>query len=90
VACSGVTFTFTSVLSERRCMFLYFKLIVIAKYVFMLYLNYKCKHLQAQRSALIKHIMIRRGDWPPAHDEMVTTYLNAFTRLIKSIDFQKL
>ena len=34
--------------------------------------------------------MIRGGDWPPAHDELVTTYLNAFTRFIKSIDFQKL
>jgi hypothetical protein len=24
------------------------------------------------------------------HDELVTTYLNAFSRFIKSIDFQKL
>ena len=53
------------------------------------HLIYECKHLQAQRSSLIKHIMIRGGDWPPAHDELVTTYLTAFTRFIKSIDFQK-
>jgi len=53
------------------------------------HLIYECKHLQAQRSSPIKH-MIRGGDWPPAHDELVTTYLTAFTRFIKSIDFQKL
>jgi hypothetical protein len=34
--------------------------------------------------------MIRGGDWPPVHDELVNTYINAFTRFIKSIDFQKL
>ena len=54
------------------------------------HLIYECKHLQAKRSSLIKHTMIRGGDWPPAHDELVTTYLTAFTRFIKSIDFQKL
>jgi hypothetical protein len=41
-------------------------------------------------SSLIKHVMIRGEYWPPAHDELVTTYLNAFSRFIKSIDFQKL
>jgi hypothetical protein len=39
---------------------------------------------------IFKHIMIRGGDWPPAHDELLTTYLNAFTSFIKSIDFQTL
>jgi hypothetical protein len=51
---------------------------------------YKCKNLEAQRSSLIKHIMTRGGNWPPANDKMVTKYLNAFSRFIKSIDFQKL
>jgi hypothetical protein len=54
------------------------------------HLIYECKHLEAQRSSLIKCIMTRGGDWPPANDEMVATYLNAFTRFIKSTDFQKL
>jgi len=34
--------------------------------------------------------MTRGGDWPPANDELVTNYLNAFSRFIKSVDFQKL
>jgi len=32
----------------------------------------------------------RGGNWPPANDELVANYLNAFLRLIKPIDFQKL
>jgi hypothetical protein len=51
---------------------------------------YVCKHLQKQRSSLIKQIILKGGYWPPAHDELVTTYINEFTRFIKSIDFQKL
>jgi hypothetical protein len=34
--------------------------------------------------------MLKGGDWPPADDELVTTYLNTFTRFITSTDFQKL
>jgi hypothetical protein len=51
---------------------------------------YECKILETQRSSLIKHITARGGVWPPANDELITSYLNAFSRLIKSIDFQKL
>jgi hypothetical protein len=51
---------------------------------------YECKNLEVQRSSLIKHIMTRGGNWPPANHELVTNYLNAFTRFIKSNDFQKL
>ena len=40
--------------------------------------------------SLIKNIMIRGGVWPSTHDELVTTYLNAFAKFIKDIDFQKL
>jgi len=54
------------------------------------HLIYECKLLLAQRSSLIKHIMIRGGVWPSTHDELVTTYLNAFAKFIKDIDFQKL
>ena len=51
---------------------------------------YECKILESQRSSSIRHIMARGGDWPPANDELVASYLNAFSRFIKSIDFQKL
>ena len=34
--------------------------------------------------------MIRGGVWLSTHDELVTTYLNAFAKFIKAIDFQKL
>jgi hypothetical protein len=51
---------------------------------------YVCKILELQRSSLIQHIMARRGNWPPTNDELVANYFNAFSRFIKSIDFQKL
>jgi hypothetical protein len=51
---------------------------------------YDCKILESQRSSFIRHIADRAGNWPPANDELVATYLNAFSRFIKSIDFQKL
>jgi hypothetical protein len=44
----------------------------------------------AQRSSLIKQIMVSGGTWPPANDELITKYLNAFSKFVKSIDFQKL
>ena len=54
------------------------------------HLIYECKNLEAQRISLIKHTTTRGGDWPLANNELVTNYLNAFARFIKSIDFQKL
>jgi hypothetical protein len=51
---------------------------------------YVCKILESQRSSLIHHITARGGDWPPTNGELVANYLNAFSRFIKSIDFQKL
>ena len=50
----------------------------------------ECKNLEAQKSSLIKQITTRGGDWPTTNDELVTIYLNEFSRFIKSIDFQKL
>jgi hypothetical protein len=51
---------------------------------------YVCKILEEQRSSLIQHITARGGDWPPTNGELVAKYLNAFSRFIKCIDFQKL
>jgi len=45
------------------------------------HLIYECKLLLAQRSSLVKHIMIRGGVWPSTHNELVTTYLNAFAKV---------
>jgi hypothetical protein len=46
--------------------------------------------LESQRSSLIQHITARGGDWPPTNGELVAKYLNAFSRFIEPIDFQKL
>ena len=51
---------------------------------------YECKILESQRSSLIQHITARGREWPPTNGELVVKYLNAFSRFIKSIDFQKL
>jgi hypothetical protein len=50
----------------------------------------ECNIFEAQRSSLIKQILISRGTWPPANDELIAKYLYAFSKLVKSIDFQKL
>jgi hypothetical protein len=54
------------------------------------YIIYVCKILESQISSLIRHITATGGGWPPTNDELVANYLNAFSRFIKSIDFQKL
>jgi hypothetical protein len=51
---------------------------------------YVFKLLQVLRSSIMKNIMIRGGVWPSTHIELVTTYLNKFTKFIKAIDFLKL
>ena len=51
---------------------------------------FDCNIFEAQRSSLIKQIMVSGGTWPPANDELITKYLNAFSKFVKSIDFQKL
>jgi len=50
----------------------------------------ECNIFEAQRSSLIKQIMVSGGSWPPANDELITKYLNAFSKFVKSTDFQKL
>ena len=51
---------------------------------------FECNIVEAQRSALIKQIMISGWSWPPAKDELITKYIKAFLSFVKSIDFQKL
>ena len=50
---------------------------------------YECKILESQRSSLIRHMTARDRNWHRDNDELVANYLNAFSRFIKSIDFQK-
>jgi hypothetical protein len=51
---------------------------------------YECNIFEAQRSSLIKQIMVSGRTWPPANEELITKHLNAFSKFVKSIDFQKL
>ena len=51
---------------------------------------FECNHLEAQRSSMIKQISISGGPWPPAKDELIMKYLQAFLKFVKLIDFQKL
>jgi len=51
---------------------------------------YICRILEPHRSPMIKHITTRGGIWPPTNNELVTKYLNAFSKFVKSIDFSKL
>jgi hypothetical protein len=54
------------------------------------HLIYTCTLLEPERSSLDKQITAAGGSWPTTNSELVTTYLDAFTRFIKSIDFNKL
>ena len=51
---------------------------------------FECNIFEAQRSSLINQIMVSGATWPPAIDELITKYLNAFSKFVKSVDFQKL
>jgi hypothetical protein len=51
---------------------------------------FECNIFEAQRSSLIKQITVSGGTWSPANDELITKYLNAFSKFVKSTDFQKL
>jgi hypothetical protein len=50
---------------------------------------FECNIFEAQRSSLIKQIMVSGGTWLPAN-ELIAKYLNAFSKFVKSIDFPKL
>jgi hypothetical protein len=53
------------------------------------HLIYARNILEAQRSSLKQHIT-GGGSWPTTNNELVATHLDAFSRFIKSIDFNKL
>jgi len=46
--------------------------------------------LEIQRSSLKQNITAGGGSWPPTNSELVAKHLNAFSRFIKSIDFNEL
>jgi hypothetical protein len=51
---------------------------------------YEYNILETQRSFLIKHITAREGVWPPTNDELIASYINAFSSFIRETGFQKL
>jgi hypothetical protein len=51
---------------------------------------FDCNILEAQRSTMIKQIMLNGGPWLPPKDELITRHLKAFLSFVKLIDFQKL
>jgi ribonuclease HI len=51
---------------------------------------FKCNIFEAQRSSLIKQIMISEGSWSPANDKLITKYLKAFSSSVQSNDIKKL
>jgi hypothetical protein len=51
---------------------------------------FDCNILEAQRSTMIKQIMLNGGPWPPPKDELITRHLKEFLSFVKLIDFQKL
>jgi hypothetical protein len=51
---------------------------------------YECKILEHQRNSLKQHITASGRYWPPANRELAAKYLNAFSRFIKSTDFNNL
>jgi hypothetical protein len=54
------------------------------------HLIYECKILESQRRSLKQHITPGRGSWPATNSDLVAKYLNAFSGIVKSIDFNTL
>jgi hypothetical protein len=54
------------------------------------HLIYACKILEVQRSSLKQHVMAGGGSWPTTNSELVATHPEAFSRFVKSIEFNKL
>jgi len=54
------------------------------------HLIYECKILEFQRSSFKQHITASGGAWPTTNSDLVNKYLNAFSRFVKSMDFNKL
>jgi len=54
------------------------------------HLIYDCKILEFQRNNLKHQIKSREGTWPTNNSDLITKYSHAFSRFIKSVDFNKL
>jgi len=54
------------------------------------HLTYDCKILEFQRNTLKHQIKSRRGTWPTKYSDLTAKYSHAFSRFIKSTDFNKL
>ena len=54
------------------------------------YLIYERKILKFQRSSMTQHITAGGRAWRTTNSDLVAKYLNAFSRFVKSIDFNKL
>ena len=54
------------------------------------HLIYGCKILEVQRSSLKQNIRGGGGSWPTTNSELVAKHIDAFSRFVKSIDFNKI
>ena len=54
------------------------------------HLIYDCKILDSQRKTLQHQIKTCGGTWSTTNSDLVAKYSHAFSRFIKSIDFNKL
>ena len=54
------------------------------------HLMYACKILEVQRGSLKQNITAGRESWPTTISELVARHLDAFSRFVKSIDFNQL
>jgi hypothetical protein len=54
------------------------------------HLIYTCKILEFERSSLEQQITAGRESWPTTNSELIATHIDAFSRFVKSIDFNKL
>jgi len=51
---------------------------------------YDCKILDSQRKILQHQMKTGGGTWPTTNSDFVAKYSHTFSRLMKSIDFNKL
>jgi hypothetical protein len=58
--------------------------------VAILDLIYDCKTLEFERNILKHQIKSRGGAWPTTNNDLIEKYPHAFSRFIRSVDFNKL
>jgi len=54
------------------------------------HLIYDCKIVEFERNTLKQQIKSRGGTWPTTNSDLIEKYSHAFSRFIKSVDFNKL